>query len=583
MTFFRFLPASTLLVAALAAAPSEQTVTPPASPAQNIEAPERAKDDDPNAPRFPQFGSKSYISTIFRNSFDTPRVELSGPIKLSEYVVDNKLELSLRSYIELVMANNTDIQIQKLLIEPQRNAITRAFSIFDPVFTASFNTQRSETPTTDVLQGAATLSQLSQPLNINFQQTLGSGTQITAAYRASKLSNNNAFQNFNPAYNSNFDVRFTQPLLRGRGAYITKLPILVTKSRLRAAESSLEDQLLRLVATAENAYWDVVGARENLRVQEQALALADASLKRAQRELELGAISALEIYQPQAQYARAEIFLTQARFRLQQAEDGLRRQIGVDLDPEVRKLPIVLTEPVLPPTDTKPYDRELFVSEALRNRPDLRAAQTNIDIDDYNIKLAQNNLRLGLDLVGIYTTQGRGGPRVRRDIVIGQDGTTGQINTVIPGGFGDAWSQMWNFGFPVYGFGINLRLPIKDRRAAADYADATVSKRIDTLQVRRIEQNTRLEVLNAISQVENSRASVDLARIAADFAQKRVEGDQKRYDLGTITLFFLLDSQNALTQAQSELVNNSVQYRRNQLQLLQRTGTLLRERGIVIK
>jgi outer membrane protein TolC len=117
----------------------------------------------------------------------------------------------------------------------------------------------------------------------------------------------------------------------------------------------------------------------------------------------------------------------------------------------------------------------------------------------------------------------------------------------------------------------------------ADYADATVQKRLDSLRVRQSEQQIRTEVLNAISQVENSRASVDLAKIAADLAQKRVEADQKRYDLGTITLFFLLDSQNSLTQAQSELVNNSVQYRRNLLNLLQRSGTLLQERGITLK
>jgi len=106
---------------------------------------------------------------------------------------------------------------------------------------------------------------------------------------------------------------------------------------------------------------------------------------------------------------------------------------------------------------------------------------------------------------------------------------------------------------------------------------------MDTLRVRSIEQQTRQDVLNAVSQVENSRASVDLAKIAADFAQKRVEADQKRYDLGTITLFFLLSSQNDLTQAQSDLVNNSIQYRRNLLNLSQRTGSLLVDRGIVIK
>ena len=150
----------------------------------------------------------------------------------------------------------------------------------------------------------------------------------------------------------------------------------------------------------------------------------------------------------------------------------------------------------------------------------------------------------------------------------------------MPGGFGDALGQMWGFGFPIIGGGIQLRIPIKDRNASANYADAVVTKRLDQLRIRTVEQNVRLDVLNAINQVENSRASVDLAKIAADLAQKRVDADQKRYELGTITLFFLLDSQNALTQAQSDLVTQSVQYRRNQLTLYRRLGTLLTERGI---
>jgi outer membrane protein TolC len=142
---------------------------------------------------------------------------------------------------------------------------------------------------------------------------------------------------------------------------------------------------------------------------------------------------------------------------------------------------------------------------------------------------------------------------------------------------------MFSFGFPVYGFGLRLTLPIRDRRAAADYADAVVTKRADLLRVRSAEQTARQEVLNAISRVESSRASVELARVALDLAQKRVEADQKRYDLGTITLFFLLDSQNALTQAQSALVNQSVNYRKNLVTLQRLTGELLAERGIRIQ
>ncbi len=164
---------------------------------------------------------------------------------------------------------------------------------------------------------------------------------------------------------------------------------------------TIQDQILRLVANAENAYWQVVSARENLRVQEQALALFDQSLKRAQRELELGAISELEIFQPRAQYANAEILVSQARFALQQAEDALRRQMASDLDPRVRDLPIVLTEEVAPPVQAN-FEKETVVDQALRLRPDLRAARQNIDIADLQISAANNALKPDLRLTAQY-------------------------------------------------------------------------------------------------------------------------------------------------------------------------------------
>ncbi len=133
---------------------------------------------------------------------------------------------------------------------------------------------------------------------------------------------------------------------------------------MKSSQYSLEDQVIQLISSAELAYWNVIEARENLRVQEESLALADTALKRSKRELELGAISSLEIYQPEANYATAQIGVTQARYRLQQTEDALRRQIGADQSPKFRDLPIVLTESVAPPVDTSSFDREALVQRA---------------------------------------------------------------------------------------------------------------------------------------------------------------------------------------------------------------------------
>lgn len=529
--------------------------------------------DDPVTPRF---GTSAYVKQSLYLKPD-PTYSLADPTRLKDFVVGDKLELSLRSYLELVLANNTQIMLQKVLIQPQRNAIQRAFGVFDPIANARFTATRQQTPTIDALAGAAVLSQLSQPLNFGVTQLLENGLQYQVNYAAQKVSTNNSFANFNPNYTSNLNITLTQPLLRNRGGYFNKIPVYIAKARLRSTEYRFEDTINRVLAAAENSYWDVIGARENLKVQEQALGLADTSLKRAQRELELGAISPLDIYQPQATYARSEILVTQARYRLAQFEDVLRLQMAVDLDPDLRKLPIVLTEPVLPPSDTKPFDKEALVAEALSLRPDLKATRQDVLNDDLFVRQAANNLRPDFSLFGNYTAQGRGGN------LLPDPRAVPPRLSAIPGGISDALSQMFGFNFPVYGFGLQLRLPLRDRRASADFADAVVAKRADLLAERQVAQQVRLDVLNAINLVENSRASVELAKIAADLAQKRVEAEQKKYDLGTTTLFFVLAAQQDLSQAQSDLVTQSVTYRRNQLNLLQRSGKLLSDRGVVLQ
>lgn len=525
----------------------------------------------------PIFGTPSYFRTRF--AAPSSRVELAAPVRLNEFIVDGKLELSLRAFIDLVLANNPDVSVQKLLIETSRNAVTRSAAGFDAAITARFNATRSETPSADTLAGATVLSALNQPLNINYTQTMQSGTQLNFSFAGTKTSNNNAFQFLNPNLTTNLVFNISQPLLRNRTRSLNRLPITIAQSRLKAAEFSFQDQLINLLVAAETAYWDVVQARENLRVQEEALKLADESLKRSRRELELGAISQLEIYQPEAQLANAQIFVTQARFRLAQAEDALRRQIGADLDPQVRNLPVVLTEPVAGLMSTAPFDKEELVTLALSKRPDAKVQRQNLDIDDLSIRQNTNNLRPDLSINGTYSGFGRSG-NFTRPIT---PGVPVPPAALLAGGIGESLSQTFQFAYPSYGAGIVLRFPIRDRLTAANLADSLAAKKLDAYRLRSLEQNIRLQVLNAINNVENSKASVELAKVARDLAQKRVEAEQKRYELGTTVIFFVLAAQTDLTTAESALVRELINYRRNMLTLLQRTGQLLEERGVVIQ
>jgi outer membrane protein len=525
----------------------------------------------------PAFPSPSW----FRRHFSTPsrRVELKPVRRVEDHIVDGKLELSLRAYIELVMENNTDIAIERLNVEYPANSITRAFAPFDPTLAGSFTSQRTTAPTTSVLEGAQTLKTLSQPGGVSYSQLLPTGTSFSAGFSAQKYSTNNLFATYNPALSTNLSFGFEQPLLRDRGAYVNKLPVMIARSTLRMTRYQLQDRVITLLAVAENAYWDVVAARENLALQKKFLELRDTALQRAKKQLELGALLPLDIFQPQANYASAEVAVTQATVQLTRAENALREKIGADLDPKLRTLPIVLTEPVAPLSIAPEPDKEEAIQKALRLRPDLRAANQQLDVDDLNIQRTTNALRPGLSLVGGYTSQGRGGTFVQQANPFDPNSTE---FISVPGGIGDALSQLFAFNFPVYSVGLRLSLPVRDRRSAADLADAMVRKRQDALRLRKLEQDVRLNVLNAADEFEASKSSIRQAQMARDFAQKRFEAEQKKYELGITSLFFVLDAQTELNSAENDLLRQLINYRRNMVSLYRMTGELLEVRGVVL-
>jgi outer membrane protein TolC len=528
------------------------------------------------------FPRPSYFHEILARP--VTHVELRAPVHLPDYLVEDKegkkLELSLKSYLNLVMANNTDIAVSRLTVSVAENAITRAFSAFDPFASGLFTGTRSKTPSSTVLQGASTLDTLTQPVTFSYNQLLPTGTSYSVSFSGTKTSTNSSYQDYDPSIATALEFSFTQPLIKNRGTGVNRLPIMIARSRLRVTEYNLRDSVMQLVMNAENAYWDLVQARDNLKVQEKGLELANEALKRSQRELELGAMSPLDIYQPQQNQATAEISVLQARFALEQSEDALRKQMGADLDPAFRHIPIVLTEGTEVPTDMSPLDVETEVRRAMQYRPDLKAANQVLDVDDLQIRSAKNSIMPDLSLLGFYTSQGQGGDFYQLQNVFGSNS---QVVSVVPGGLGDAMSQMFGFGFPVIEFGVQLRLPIRNRAAAADLADATVAKKRDSLTVRGVEQTVRLDVLTAASQVESSKNSVKLAHVALDFAQKYLAAEQKKYELGTSQIYFVLQAQQSLVNAESALVQNSIAYKRSVLNLLRRTGELLDERGIQLQ
>ncbi len=528
------------------------------------------------------FPKPSYFREIMARSH--LKVELNPPVRIKDFVSSDKLELSLRQFLELVMANNTDVQLQLISLEIPRYNILSAFGAWDPVAQASFSTTRSTSLPTSAVQAQNTeeLSKsLVQPYSLQYSQTLPEGMSYFVNFSGAKSSETNSFASYNPSLTAALTFGFSQPLIRNRGSYVNRIPLMMAQSNFKISESNLRVQLIGLISNAENYYWNVVSARENLRVQQQARDTAAEYLKYMEKQLELGAISPLDIYNPQQSLAANDLSVSQARFALLQAEDAVRHQIGVDLDPDLRKLPIELTESAdLGPAESISVDTEQEVTKALSINPAMKAALQKLDLDNLGIQQSKNALLPNLLLSVAYTANGRGGIFYPSDSTI--FGGSGTI-AAIPGGIADALWQMFGFGYPTYQAGLTLTLPIRSKTASAAMGTALVQKKIDALNLRNQEQAIRLNILTAVSNLEGAKEQLKLARIQRDFAQKNLDAENQKYQLGNETNQNVINAQQALVQADSAVVANQIGVRRSLLNLLTQTGELLDERGIVVK
>jgi outer membrane protein TolC len=232
-----------------------------------------------------------------------------------------------------------------------------------------------------------------------------------------------------------------------------------------------------------------------------------------------------------------------------------------------------LTEAVAPPEDTTVLDREALVQKALSNRPDLARALLTLQSDDLSLKQSINNMRPQLTFTGSYNGSGTSGTRYG----------FGSAIPISSGGFYDALGTAFARENPRYSFGLNLSLPLHDRGAAANLANSLLKKKSDTLSLRKTEQQIRLEVLNAVTALEASREQVKLSKIQRDLQDQNRQSWQKKFDLGTTEMFFVLDAQNQLQNAESNLSNAYITYHRSELNLQRVVGELLERRGIVIE
>src|SRR5437773_412590 len=85
-----------------------------------------------------------------------------------------------------------------------------------------------------------------------------------------------------------------QPLLKNFWIDNTRLTIQASKKQLKMSELALRQKIMNVVTTVEQAYYDLLLARERIKVQQQALDLAERLVKESKRRVDVGTMARLD-------------------------------------------------------------------------------------------------------------------------------------------------------------------------------------------------------------------------------------------------------------------------------------------------
>jgi outer membrane protein TolC len=497
---------------------------------------------------------------------------------IQERVTDGKLHLTLKTFLELVLRNSTDINLIRLNVYTQADQITAAKAPLDPSLQFGFNVLRSVSPQFTQIGGAATLSSLTQNSFLNYNQLLPTGQKVTASFDATRSSSNSAFNFFNPNIYGLLSIQVLQPLLQDRTRIQFKGPLEIARTQLTITSELSEAQIADDVLLAAQQYWEAVRARDFIKVEQGTLDLAQKSYDKDKQALDLGALAKLSIYQSEAQVAQRNRDLIQATYQYRQSLDGLRRLIGADVTAELRALEIVLEDdPTALPTQTAVLPFEEALASALRVRPEASAAKRRLGVDELNARLAHNALLPRLDLTAQGQAAGLAGNQAPYVSLVG---------TTVPGstsGFVTSLGQVLAFNSPAYGGGLTFTFPFRNSAASAQLADAYVNRTRDRYSERQVQQQITLDVRQAITMLELANSTIEAARKARDLSVKNVEAEQQKYELGTVTAFEVLDSQNQLASSENALLGAFVGYQEAYMSYERATWTLLDGLGMVLE
>jgi outer membrane protein len=442
----------------------------------------------------------------------------------------------------------------------------------DPTVVGIVSFQHATVPQSNtVVTGTNALVETVRSYQAQYIQAFDFGLNAQFTYSSQYLKLNSQLFSLNP-YDSGFlDLQLTQNLLQGFGSAVNGRNIRVQKNNVKVSMLQFKQQIITTVSAVLNLYWDLVSFDADVRARVTEVGTAQQLLDDNKKQVDLGSAAPIEITRAEAQlYASKQDLLT-AQTNLMQQEIVLKNALVRDgvADAGLAGVHVIpLDKFEIPPTDEGRPLEEL-IQQSLTNRAEMEQARINLESNKLNLVGIRSGLKPTLQAFAELTNNGLTGDITAYGLL-----TSPGIGP-LGGGYSNLLSQIFQRHFPNYSAGLSLNIPLRNRAAQADYATSLLEIRQNELNLRKNTNQVRVDVQNAMLGIQQARARFEAAVKSRQLQEETLAGDQKRYELGALVAFQVVQDQRDLASAQSSESQAMANYTHARVALDQALGNTL--------
>jgi outer membrane protein TolC len=307
------------------------------------------------------------------------------------------------------------------------------------------------------------------------------------------------------------------------------------------------------VARVEEIYWDYILAQRQIEIFENSLKLAEQQLAETREIIKVGKLAETEMVAAQAEIALRRQELIEAQNAMAVTRLRLLRLLNPSGPGIWERELILLNQPLVPQVELD--DVAAHVKVALRLRPDLNQARSEIQHGDLQVVKTKNGLLPRMDLF----------------ISLGK---TGYADS-----FGSALSNITDDNYDLL-VGLRFEYPFRNREPRARHERAVLTQRQAQESLNNLSQLVELDVRTAYIELNRTEQQIHASKATRQLEEEKVRIETEKFRVGRSISFLVAQAQRDLVRAQIFEIRAVVNYLKALVDLHRVEGSLLERWGI---